>query len=68
MLPRNRLIWASVFFAIFWTAGMIWWTGEGIDIVHVVSLSIAGAIAATVWYFVMRWFGERAARRQNGAH
>jgi hypothetical protein len=66
MFPRTRLIWASVFFGVFWTAGMVWWTDEGTGIAHVIPLSVAGAVAATAWYFSMRWFGERAARRQQG--
>lgn len=65
MFPRTRLIRAAVFFAVFWTAFMIWWTGN--DAVNVVAMSVAGVAAATAWYFAMRWFGDWAARRRNGA-
>jgi hypothetical protein len=65
MFPRDRLIRASIFFGVFWTAFMVWWTGT--DAANIVALSIAGAIAATAWYFAMRWIGDRATRRQHGA-
>jgi hypothetical protein len=54
MSPQNRLVLASVLFAVLWTAGMIWWTGTGI--VNVVIFCIAGAMAGVLWYFAMRWW------------
>ena len=64
MTPQRRLIFASIFFAVFWTAGMyVWnfWTAgmyvlsgpEGIA--GTLILMAAGALAGTLWYFIMRW-------------
>ena len=39
---------------MFWTLGMIWWTGNGIS--SIIGLSIGGAMAGVLWYYVIRWF------------
>jgi hypothetical protein len=58
MYSQSRLKLMSVFFAVFWTAGMVWWTGE-YHVVHLVMLAIAGTVAAILWYWAMsrylRW-------------
>ena len=61
MTPHTRLILASVFFAVFWTLGMIWWTGT--ETANIVALSIAGAVAGVFWFFAMRWWQNRVASR-----
>ena len=57
MTPERRLVLASVFFAVFWTLAMIWWTGT--QTANIVSLSIAGTVAGILWFFAMRWFLNR---------
>ena len=64
MTPQTRLVLASVFLAVFWTLGMIWWTGT--DTANIVSLSVAGAVAGVLWFFVMRWWLNRTAARTEG--
>jgi len=38
----TRLKWSAVVFAVLWTGGMIWWSGD-YDRVNVVMLTICGA-------------------------
>ena len=45
---------ASIFFAVFWTAGMYWWNAP--TLAGAVILMFAGALAGTLWYFGMRWW------------
>ena len=54
MSPQRRLILASIFFAVFWTAGMILWNAP--TIAGAVILMFAGALAGTLWFFAMRWW------------
>ena len=54
MNSESRLTWAAILFAVLWTGGMIWWTGP--EPANVLILAICGAIAAALWYFVMRKF------------
>ena len=63
MNPQTRLILASVFFAVFWTLGMIWWTGN--DIASIIVHAIGGAVAGVIWYFAMRWFMRWRGDRQQ---
>jgi hypothetical protein len=52
-MPADRnLIFASIFFAIFWTAGMIWWNAPGIA--GAVIFMIAGVFCGIAWYAGMR--------------
>ena len=57
MSPQRRLILASIFFAVFWTAGMIWWNAPAIA--GAIILMFAGALAGTLWFFAMRWWMNR---------
>jgi hypothetical protein len=64
MLPRTRLLYASLLFAVLWTTGMYWWnrpTGTA----GIVSLLVAGAVTGVLWYWGMRlWM--RWTSRANG--
>ena len=57
MSPQRRLIIASIFFAVFWTAGMIWWKEP--TFVGAIVLMFSGMLAGTLWYFGMRWWINR---------
>ena len=52
MSPQFRLILASIAFAVFWTAFMIWRIAPGTA--GNVILMVSGAIGGTLWYFGMR--------------
>lgn len=62
MHSTRRLVPASVFFAIFWTAGMVWWTGDS-RFPHVATLAITGSFAATAWFWMMKCFMTRRVLR-----
>jgi hypothetical protein len=62
MHSTRRLVPASIFFAIFWTAGMVWWTGDSGG-PHVAMLAIAGTLAATAWFWMMKCFMTRRVLR-----
>jgi hypothetical protein len=64
MNPQNRLVVASVLFAVLWTAGMVWWMGVGIA--SIVIFSIGGAIAGVLWYYAMRWWLRLQENRRRG--
>jgi hypothetical protein len=61
MSPQRRLIFASVAFAVLWTAGMIWWNSP-METAGAVILMIAGALAGLLWYFGMRFWMTRFMR------
>jgi hypothetical protein len=52
-----RQIVATVFFAVFWTAFMILWTGD-YSTRHIVILSVTGVLVAAAWAFVMKRCGN----------
>jgi hypothetical protein len=47
------LKWSAAFFAVFWTAGMLLWSGV-FNPANIVITAISSAIAGILWYFVMR--------------
>ena len=57
MPDKNRLVWASIFFAVAWALGMIWWTGPSVE--TIIIWSVGGAIAGVLWYFAMKWWMTR---------
>jgi hypothetical protein len=63
MTAQSRLKLSAVMFAVLWTAGMIWWSGDT-SIVRVAILSVAGVMAGLLWYWFMakwqRWMLERS--------
>ncbi len=54
MKPAVPLKLCSIAFAVLWTCGMLWSSGE-IDRANVIILSICGALAGVGWYYAMRW-------------
>jgi hypothetical protein len=62
MTPNTRLLFASIFFAVFWTAAMYWLQApQGVAAVAI--LMISGAIVGTLWFFAMRWWMTKFMRR-----
>ncbi len=59
MSPQRRLMIASIFFAVMWTAFMIWWNGPAFA--GVVILMIVGPLTGILWFFVMRWWLNKVA-------
>ena len=53
MNATTGLKWSAAFFAVFWTAGMLLWSGV-FNPANIVITAISGAIAGILWYFVMR--------------
>ena len=58
MNELNRLRLGSVFFAMFWTAFMLWWTGAT-DTVGSILICLSGAIVGATWYGAMRRWAIR---------
>jgi hypothetical protein len=61
MTSDLALIWASILFAVLWTAGMI---SCGAETANVVILTMCGAIGGVCWYFFMRKFARWQADRR----
>ena len=53
MNATTGLKWSAAFFAVFWTAGMLLWSGV-YHPANVVITAFGGAIAGTLWFFIMR--------------
>ncbi|MBU6458123.1 MAG: hypothetical protein KGK16_10605 [Bradyrhizobium sp.] len=47
------LKWSAAFFTLFWTAGMLLWSGV-FSLANVVITTIGGVIAGYLWYRLMR--------------
>ena len=54
MKPSARLKLATVFFIVFWTAAMLWWSGS-LEWANIITTAIGGAVAGYSWYRFMRW-------------
>ena len=52
MNPAIGLKWSAAFFALFWSAGMLLWSGV-FSVANVVITTICGAIAGYLWYRIM---------------
>ena len=63
----TRLKWNAVVFAVLWTGGMIWWSGD-YDRVNVVMLTICAAVAGYLWYRFMRWHFQRKGLLPRDVH
>ena len=63
MSPQRTLIATSIFFAVTWTAGMIWWNAT--DLVSAIILTICGAIAGVLWFYIMRWWMNKYATKRQ---
>ena len=55
MPAEKRLKLGAVLFAVFWTAGMVWWSGP-FEPASLIIFSIGGAVTGVLWYFAMRWW------------
>jgi hypothetical protein len=55
MNPTIGLKWSAAFFTVFWTAGMLLWSGA-FHPVNVALTAIGGIIAGYLWYLAMHWF------------
>lgn len=62
MDQATRLKYSAIFFGVFWTIFMAWWSGS-YEPAHLVILAVCGAIAALLWYWIMgryfRWIARR---------
>ena len=62
MDQATRLKYASAFVGVFWTIGMVWWSGSP-DLVNGVAYAAGGAVMAYLWYLIMgrylRWMEKR---------
>jgi hypothetical protein len=54
MNPDTSLKWSAVAFAVFWSGGMLWWSGV-YDAPNIIILPICGGVAGYFWYRIMRW-------------
>jgi fructose-specific phosphotransferase system IIC component len=66
MNPTTGLKWSAAFFTVFWTAGMLLWSGA-FNPANVVITIIGGIIAGYLWYRMMRWvvIGRELSPRQH---
>jgi hypothetical protein len=62
MHTETRLKLSAVFFAVFWTAAMVWWNVP--DTAGLVILVITGGIAGLLWYWLYgKWYRRYFAQR-----
>jgi hypothetical protein len=61
MPSERRLAFASVFFAVFWTLGMVAWHWP-LPVAGVVVFALAGALAGVLWHWMMGAFFRRMSR------
>jgi hypothetical protein len=54
MDQAKRLKLSAIAFTVFWTGGMLWWSGE-YQPANIIILVICGTIAGYLWYLGMRW-------------
>jgi Flp pilus assembly protein TadB len=53
MTATTGLKWSAAFFTVFWTAGMLLWSGV-FDSANITITAVCGVIAGVLWYFIMR--------------
>jgi hypothetical protein len=58
MDQAKRLKLGAVFFTVFWSGGMLWWSGE-YHPAHIIVLAACGTIAGYLWYLATRWMFRR---------
>lgn len=51
-----RLMLGAAAFAIIWTLGMFWWSGD-YTLVNFAILAVCGVLVAAAWTWTMRYFG-----------
>lgn len=54
MDQQKRLKFAAMFFAVFWVAGMAWWSGE-YHPAYLILLAVCGGLGGYLWYLMMHW-------------
>jgi hypothetical protein len=65
MSSKRRLKLSAAMFGVLWTAGMLWWNAS--DGAGAAILTVCGAIAALLWYALMRIWMVRQLRRARAA-
>jgi len=55
MTATTGLKWSATFFAVFWTAGMLLWSGV-FNTANIAITAVSGIIAGALWYWIMRRF------------
>ena len=58
MNPTTPLKLSAVAFAVLWTVGMVWWSGD-FDRVNTIIMTICGIAAGYAWYRAMLWQSRR---------
>jgi len=58
----RRLAAGSIFFAVFWALGMIWWSGD-YSVTNFIMFGITGSIVGFAWFWWMKYFMKRQARK-----
>lgn len=58
MDQAKRLKLSAIAFTVFWTGGMLWWSGE-YHPANIIILSVCGAAAGYFWYRAMHWSFRR---------
>lgn len=53
MTRDQRLLTGAVFFAIFWTAFMVWWSAN-YTVQNIAIMAAIGALVASFWFFAMK--------------
>jgi hypothetical protein len=53
MNPTSGLRLSAIFLTVFWTAGMLWWSGT-LQPASVIITVIGGGVAGYLWYRLMR--------------
>jgi hypothetical protein len=66
MTAQSRLKLSAAMFAVLWSAGMIWWSGD-YSVPRIVIFSIAGAIGGLLWYWLMAKWQRWVLARTGGA-
>ena len=52
----------GVFFAVFWTAIMLWWNAP-LDTAEIVIFVVCGILAGAAFGWAMNWFADRVLRK-----
>jgi hypothetical protein len=58
----RRLVIGSIFFAVFWSLGMIWWSGD-YRVANFVMFAITGSLVGLAWFWWMKRFMLRQAQK-----
>lgn len=67
MDQEKRLKVAAVCFAVFWIAGMAWWSGE-YHPAYIILLAVCGSLGGYLWYLMMHWAFRHMRLLPMGGH